>query len=255
MKRKCSSRTVTLWLLALCSVVSCAQRHEVKTEGVEIPAPITGEIILKRMAYTTSYNKETRCPNWVAWKLTADHTDGNVKRINGYWEDEEVPKPRATRADYKKSGWSHGHMCPAGDNKWDEQAMRESNLLTNMCPQDSKLNSGLWNSVEADCRKWARKYGEVYIVCGPVLMKGKHQTIGRNKVVVPEAFFKVVLCLKGKPKAFGIVVRNTEGTKKRDLYYNTVDEIERITGLDFFPNLPDDLENKIEAQRNMRTWK
>ena len=86
-------------------------------------------------------------------------------------------------------------------------------------------------------------------------MKGEHQTIGRNKVVVPEAFFKVVLCLKGKPKAFGIVVRNTEGSKKRDLYYNTVDEIERITGLDFFPSLPDDIENKIESRRNMRDWK
>lgn len=249
-------RTVLL-LLALSSLVSCAQQQEAKIEreGVEIPAPTEGEIILKRMAYTASYNQETRCPNWVAWKLTAEHTDGEVKRISGYWEDDEVPEPRATKADYRKSGWSHGHMCPAGDNKWDEQAMRESNLLTNMCPQDRGLNSGVWNKIEQDCRKWARKYGEVYIVCGPVLMNREHETIGANEVVVPEAFFKVVLCLEGKPKAIGFVIRNNGGTKKRDQFVNTVDEVERITGLDFFPTLPDDIEKKIEAKANIRDWR
>lgn len=245
-----------LLLLALCSLVSCAQRQvtKVECEDVERPAPIEGEMILERMAYTVSYNKETRCPNWVAWKLTAEHVDGEVRRLNGYFEDEEVPEPRATKADYRKSGWSHGHMCPAGDNKWDEEAMRQSNLLTNMCPQDRALNSGVWNVIERDCRKWAKKYGEVYIVCGPVLLNRKHETIGANRVVVPEAFFKVVLCLQGKPKAIGFVVRNNGGTKKRDQFVNTIDEVERITGYDFFPELPDDIENKVEARANRNDW-
>lgn len=241
---------------ALCSLVSCAQRQESKivAEGVELPAAIEGEIVLERMGYTVSYNKKTRCPNWVAWKLTAEHTDGTVKRINGYFEDEEVPEPRATKADYRKSGWSHGHMCPAGDNKWDEEAMRQSNLLTNMCPQDRGLNSGLWNRIEQDCRKWARKYGEVYIVCGPIFLSKEHEKIGKNEVMVPEAFFKVVLCLQGKTKAIGFVVRNNGGTKKRDQFVNTVDEVERITGYDFFPALPDDVEERLEAKANIRKW-
>ena len=132
--------------------------------------------------------------------------------------------------------------------------MYESFALTNVCPQHSKLNSGLWNSIEMDCRKWARKYGEVYIVCGPVWMRGEHETIGENAVAVPEAFFKVVLCLKGKPKAFGFIVRNTEGNKKKDLYYNSVDQVERITGIDFFPALPDDIENQVEAEANIKDW-
>ena len=105
-----------------------------------------------------------------------------------------------------------------------------------------------------DCRKWARKYGEVYIVCGPVWMRGEHETIGENAVAVPEAIFKVVLCLKGKPKAFGFIVRNTEGNKKKDLYYNSVDQVERITGIDFFPALPDDIENQVEAEANIKDW-
>lgn len=105
-------------------------------------------------------------------------------------------------------------MCPAGDNKWDERAMRESNLLSNICPQDRSLNSGVWNKIEQDCRRWAKKYGDVYIVCGPIFLNREHETIGENKVVVPEAFFKVILCLQGKPKAIGFVIRNNEGRRK-----------------------------------------
>lgn len=222
-----------------------------------MPAPLktTPEIILRKKSYVVSYNQDTRMPNWVAWQLTAEHTDGELKRMNNFHEEENCPRPRATLQDYKGSGWSRGHMCPAGDNKWSRDAMYDSFSLVNVCPQDSKLNSGVWNSLEMDCRQWARQYGEVYIVCGPVLMKRQHETIGPNKVVVPEAFFKVVLCMVGKPKAFGVVVRNNEGTKKRDLYYNSVDDVERLTGLDFFPSLPDDIEKVVEAEVNMDEWR
>ncbi len=145
-------------------------------------------------------------------------------------------------------------MCPAGDNKWDSIAMRESNLLTNICPQHRSLNSGLWNKIEQDCRKWAKRYGDVYIVCGPVLLNREHETIGENKVVVPEAFFKVILCLQGEPKAIGFVIRNNEGTKKKDQFINTVDDVERITGMDFFPALPDDIEEKVESFADISQW-
>ena len=222
-----------------------------------MPAPLkkTPEIILRKKSYVVSYNQDTRMPNWVAWQLTAEHIDGELKRMNNFHEEENCPRPRATLQDYKGSGWSRGHMCPAGDNKWSRDAMYDSFSLVNVCPQDSKLNSGVWNSLEMDCRQWARQYGEVYIVCGPVLMKRQHETIGPNKVVVPEAFFKVVLCMVGKPKAFGVVVRNNEGTKKRPLYYNSVDDVERLTGLDFFPSLPDDIEKVVEAEVNMDEWR
>ena len=212
------------------------------------------EQILNRKAYTVSYNTDTKCPNWVAWHLIAEHADGEWSRDNIYYEDEEIPLPRASNDDYKGSGWSRGHMCPAGDNKWDEVAMRESNLLTNICPQHASLNSGLWNVIERDCRKWAIKYGGLYIVCGPVLLNKEHETIGKNKIVVPEAFYKVILCMNPKPMAIGFIVRNNEGTKKRDQYINTVDEVERITGIDFFPALPDEIENEVEAYANIEDW-
>ena len=210
--------------------------------------------ILNRIGYTTSYNFNTKCPNWVAWHLTADHTDGPIKRMSNFYEEESVASPRATLEDYRDSGWSRGHMCPAGDNKWSETAMYESFSLVNVCPQNASLNSGLWNRIEMDCRKWAQKYGDVYIVCGPLFYSKEHETIGANKVVVPEAFFKVILCLNGKPKAIGFVVKNNEGAKKKDQYVNTVDQVERITGMDFFPALPDSIEDVVEATANINEW-
>ena len=228
-----------------------------KCDIVEIPKTVLNlsEKILCRKTYTLSYNKDTKCPNWVAWYLTAEHVDGDCQRDNAYYEDDDVPFPKATNADYRRSGWSRGHMCPAGDNKWDAEAMRESNLLTNMCPQNPSLNSGLWNVIERDCRKWAKKYGGVYIVCGPVFLNTEHETIGENKISVPEAFFKVILRMYPKPAAIGFVVRNNEGKKKRDQFVNSVDEVERITGYDFFPSLPDDIEEEVEAHANLEDWK
>ena len=247
------SRHVSILIVGLLSLPVCAQ----KQTAIEVPAPLNNqkEIILRRTGYTLSYNKETRNPNWAAWHLTAEHADGTVKRFNSFLEDEDVPAPRATNEDFRGSGWSRGHMCPAGDNKWDEMAMKESNLLTNICPQDKGLNSGVWNRIEQDCRKWAKKYGDVYIVCGPVFLNRKHETIGQNRVMVPEAFFKVILCLKGRPKAIGFIIRNNEGKKKRDQFINTVDQVERITGYDFFPSLPDDIESVVESKANINDWR
>ena len=226
-------------------------------DRIEVPAPLknTPEQILKRVGYMVSYNKSTRIPNWVAWHLTAAHASGKNKRSNiDFQEDMDVPAPRATDWDYYSSGYDRGHMCPAGDNKWDATAMQQSFLFTNMCPQAPGLNRGDWNEIEQACRKWAKKFGDIYIVSGPILYRGKHKTIGQDKVVVPEAFFKVVLCMKGTPKAIGFIYKNTDGNRPKDAYVNTIDQVDRITGIDFFPQLPDNIENKVEAEKNLDDW-
>lgn len=215
----------------------------------------TPEQILKRTGYVASYNKTTLLPNWVAWHLTAERTEGSAKRSGvDFAEDTEVPEPRATDWDYYNSGYDRGHMCPAADNKWSKKAMEESFLFTNMCPQNGNLNRGDWNEMEMACRKWAKKYGDLYIVCGPILYKGKHKTIGKNKVVVPEAFFKVVLRTGDDPQAIGFIYKNTSGNRPKDSYVNTVDEVERITGIDFFSSLPDNVEKKVEAECDLGLW-
>ena len=213
------------------------------------------EQILFRKSYVISYNRETKCPNWVLWELTREHADGNIKRPDyAFHEDMEVPSPRAELVDYRGSGYDRGHMCPAGDNKWDEDAMYESFLMTNMCPQNQQLNSGLWNQIEMQCRYWAKKYGKLYIVCGPIYLRGEYQTIGPNRVMVPEAFFKAVICLDGEPKGIAFVCRNTKGDRKKDYYVNTIRQVERITGYCLFPNLDEEIVEQVKDYADIDEW-
>lgn len=242
-------------LMVVCAIIGLSfNTSKGYSEYIEMPAPRADipEQILFRRGYIVSYNKETMQPNWVAWHLTADHTNGPYEREgNGFHEDTDVPAPRALPEDYKGCGkikMSRGHMCPAGDCKWDSIAMGESFLLTNCCPQSGRLNSGLWNQMEMDTRRWAEHYGDVYVVCGPMFPRKDQQYL--NRLPIPSAFFKVILHLGDKPAAIGFVCKNDTGAvqpKKRDMYINSVDEIERMTGYDFFPALPDDIEDIIEA--------
>ena len=248
-----------------------AARHQTAKTIVmfELPAPLKDrpEQILKRKGYTVSYNSETKNPNWVAWHLTKSRTYGDHQRKDEMFaEDADIEAPRATDNDYYNSRYDRGHMCPAGDNKWDKQAMMESFLFTNVCPQNHGLNKYEWNNLEILCRQWAREYGAIDIVCGPLYStggdryrvgrsdQGEQKTIGRNKVWVPDAFFKVVLCRQGEPKAIGFIYRNN-GTKQRmDEAVCTVDKVEELTGIDFFPELDDKIERKVEAKVSMSEW-
>lgn len=213
------------------------------------------EQILLRKSYVVSYNRDTKCPNWVLWELTREKADGNVKRPDyAFHEDMEVPSPRAELVDYRGSEYDRGHMCPAGDNKWDENAMYETFLMTNICPQKQQLNSGLWNQIEMLCRYWAKKYGMLYIVCGPIFLRGEHQIIGPNRVMVPEAFFKAVLCLEGEPKGIAFVCRNTKGDRKKDYYVNTIRQVERITGYTLFPRLDNKISSQVKDHVEITEW-
>lgn len=218
-------------------------------------ANVTGSgTIKRRFAYTVSYNHGTRQPNWVAWTLTRAHASGKLKR-GDFEDDMDMPSPKGTKADYFNTGFDRGHLCPAGDNKWSQKAMDECFLMTNMCPQTHALNAGVWNSIEQQCRTWAKKYGKVYIVCGPIFLNKQHRKLGKNKVVVPDAFFKVILRTGKNPQAIGFICRNqsAKGLQKKD-FVNSVDEVERITGYDFFSKLPDNVEKKIEAKADLSNW-
>jgi endonuclease G len=224
----------------------------------ELPAALNDrpELLLTRKGYTASYNSKTRCPNWVAWHLTKAHTYGNNQRATEkFTEDLEVKAPRATDNDYYNSRYDRGHLCPAGDNKWDATAMKQSFLFTNICPQNHALNKYEWNDLEIKCRDWARKYGAIDIVCGPVYYENQPpRFIGQNRVRVPDAFFKVVLCRQEQPKAIGFIYQNNGRKVKMADVVCTVDEVEQLTGIDFFPQLDDKTEQRIEASANLSDW-
>ena len=234
-----------------------AKADQNKNPAYGIPAPQHDreEVILRRKGYTTSYNKDTRCPYWVAWHLTSAHTNGKHQRGRETFTEDTDVTPRATDADYYSSRYGRGHMCPAGDNKWDATAMRESFLFTNICPQNHNLNKYEWNTLEIQCREWARQYGAVDIVCGPLYSSTiPPRTIGRGHVRVPDGFFKVVMCRKGRPKAIGFMFKNDGKKVILEDCVCTVDEVEHLTGFDFFPALDDKTEQFIESEAHLSEW-
>ncbi len=203
--------------------------------------------------YRLSFNADTKNPNWVAWELTADETIGRISRSNRFWTDNEI-KGCPSYEDYRHSGYDRGHMAPAADMKWDKEAMTHSFALSNICPQDKELNSGAWNTLENKCRQWAQRDSALIIIAGPIFDSPDKEYIG-DSVRVPDAFFKVILApYVRNPRAIGFLFPNYSAPGNLANYSYTVDEIERITGFDFYPTLPDSIENTIERTTSFTEW-
>lgn len=226
------------------------------SKDLEIPTLLTPrqQQIIRHTGYTVSYNKDTKLPNWVSYELTRAETKGKEKRSNRFIADPLVKGAIATNADYTRSGYDKGHMAPAADMKWSPVAMNESFYFSNMCPQHPQLNRRGWKKLEDKIRDWAVADSAIIIICGPVIKK-QPKTIGKNKVVVPQQFFKVILSPFVKPmRAIGFLFDNEQSVDPLSAYVVTVDSIERLTNMDFFSLLPDELENKIEAEANYFQW-
>lgn len=223
---------------------------------LEIPESTTKrpEQIITHAGYTVSYNPEWHIPNWVSYELTRDETEGKLDRSDDFEVDPKVKGVCPSNEDYKRSGYDRGHMAPAADMKWNSTVMKECFYYSNMCPQKHSLNAGRWKTLEEKVRDWAQQDSAIVIVCGPIVDKG-YSTIGNARVAVPQRFFKVILApfLK-KPRAIGFIMKNEKEELPLSSYAVSVDRVEKITGLDFFSALPDDVENSIESSNSTYGW-
>lgn len=230
-----------------------------KAEASKSPSPkaVKGETIIEYRGYTVSYNSDNRIPNWVSYELTADETDGPYSRKGKDFQvDISANVPQADAYDYRGSGWSRGHMAPAGDFKWDDQAMWETFYYTNCCPQDVKLNNGSWNVLENKVRSWARQFGCVSIITGPIVGKNNGGRIGSHGVVVPDAFFKALLTsASGGFQGIAFVMQNESQSQSLSESYMSINDLERITGFDFFSSLPDTVEEEVESKVDLAFWR
>ena len=224
-------------------------------EGLELPSPVPGEQIIRHTGYTLSYNEEFEVPSYVAYELTRNEVLGGEERNDSFKADKAVRTGSADLDDYRGSGYDRGHMAPAADFKWSEEAMSDTFYLSNMCPQDPSFNRGIWADLEAVVRTMAYENEKIYVVTGPVLTDGPYKTIGENEVAVPKRFYKVVLDYTDPDiKAIGFVLPNENSDKSLQSFAVTVDEVEEITGLDFYPALPDDEESIIESKMRISDW-
>lgn len=223
--------------------------------GLPIATSDKQGIKLTHKAFNAAYDIKTHCPLWVAWTLTQQRTKGSNERDSRFTPDPQLKGKGATHEDYTRSGYDRGHMCPAADNRWNNVAMKESFYTSNICPQTPRLNRGSWKQLEERLRRRAETGDTLYIVCGPLFTAGKRTvTIGTTGVTVPDRFYKVVCTFtNGQPHAAGFIFTNSKG-KNNPAAIVPVDSIERLSGLDFFPNLPNDVERVVEAQVERSRW-
>lgn len=224
-----------------------------RIEDVVMPEGTQSEV-KEYEGFRVDFNSKRHTPNAVSWTLMGHETEGGSARSNKFWTDTELKGCADTR-DYSRSGYDRGHMCPAGEQKWSERAMHHSFVMANICPQDHDLNTGAWKTLEDKERVWARRDSMIVIVAGPIYNSKRPKTIGRIKVAVPDAFFKVLLAPYAEPmRAIAFVYPNTKSPGNMEQYATTVDEVELLTGMDFFASLPDDIEEKVESASSFIEW-
>ena len=226
-----------------------------RIENLEIPTRVEGDQIIQHTGYTLSFNDEHKVANWVAYELTRDEVLGAGSREDSFKVDPAVKNGSATLKDYKKSGYDRGHLAPAADFKWSEDAMSDTFFMSNMTPQDPNFNRGIWSDLEAVVRTMAYENESVYVVTGPVLTDGPYETIGDSKVTVPKRFYKVILDYTDPDiKAIGFVLPNEGSDQPLQSYAMSVRDVEEITGINFFYLLPDDIEEMLETTFDTSKW-
>lgn len=256
----CIAVLLIAMLYTRCQTNSVGNHDEADKISLELAIPqftkSTKSQVIEHVGYTVSYNEQRRNPNWVAYELTGEEVDGTEPRGSKFIPDPNVIGRQAVDDDYKHSGWDRGHLAPAADMKWSEQAMDESFYLSNISPQNGNLNRGVWKSIEELTRDNAHRYGEILVVTGPVFTDKKGLGyIGDNRVLIPNAFYKVLLAYDNGYTGIGFYCENVAGKKKLQTYARSIDEIEEITGIDFFHLLADEIENGIEARYDWNDWK
>ncbi|WP_410744290.1 DNA/RNA non-specific endonuclease [Flavobacterium sp. 1355] len=201
-----------------------------------LPTSTTKQIV-KHKYYTLSYNEKFEQAEWVAYELKKEYLkNGNYKRPY-FIEDPKVTTGSADWRNYKKSGYDKGHLCPAGDMEFDVNAYNDTFYTSNISPQKHDFNSGIWNRIEQKTRYWAGKYNDIYVVTGGVL-KDSDKKIGTEEVSVPTYFYKIILAKSGnKNKAIAFLVPNQNSDNSIYDFVVPIATIEKMTGIDFFPNL------------------
>ncbi len=213
----------------------------------EIPAS-NRKLLVQHTAYTLLYNEDREQADWVAYKLLKSNlASGKAERSNQFITDPMVKSGSATNADYAKSGYDRGHLAPAADMQQSELTMKESFYYSNMSPQKPEFNRGIWKKLEEKVRDWAMNYDTLYVVTGPVFISTITE-IGPDKVDVPSHYFKALMTIKtGKVFTTGFLLPNKGSNEPLVKYEITIDSLEKVTGIDFYYQLPDAIENSTEC--------
>lgn len=213
-------------------------------------------LFIKHTFYEIGFNTKYKLPAWTFYSLTKKHLElANLERSGSFVKDPLLNVEQAKSTDYTASGYDKGHLVPCEDMSFDENAMHETFYYTNCAPQTTELNRGEWKMLEELSRNWGKEYGEVIVISGPVFGKNM-KNIGASKIPVPNLFYKIIIRHETQTyKAISFILPNvTTPINGLQNYVCSVDSVEKLTGLDFFTDLPDNLEEQFESVSNTKDW-
>ncbi|MFI3306377.1 MAG: DNA/RNA non-specific endonuclease [Rikenellaceae bacterium] len=225
-------RIKSIVLYALLSITPAAAQYQPKVQGE----------LVEHSYYALDYNERHEQANWVYYRLTPGMSSGDTKRTNNFKEDLCVSSGSAKLSDYVGSGYDRGHLCPAGDMNFSKEAMKESFMMSNMSPQLPSFNRGIWRM----CEIYVRELGcdTLYVVTGGVF-RDCDKPIGESAVTVPGYYYKVAYHPGGE-RMWAFVIPNKGSSKSVEEFQTSVDHVEDITGIDFYHQLEDELEARLE---------
>lgn len=237
----------------LCSLIFsfCIYASEHLSYGI----PAETDLCISRKGFALGYSHKHRQAIWVSYILTREHLEKEqVKRSNRFLPDPAISFQPVQPNDYTRTGYDRGHLAPAADMTYLYDTMLHSFFLSNICPQIPGCNRGIWKRVENQTRRWALKEDRLYIITGPIFNDDTKKTLGKTNIPIPTAFYKIVLDLTPPMKMIAFIVPNQTTKKRVPSFVVTVDEVEQITGFDFFNCMDDSLEELLEKESNFKAW-
>lgn len=237
---------------------STSDQSQVDWNTLEIPSdePHANCEVFHHTAYTVSYSRIEQQPRWVAYRLDrGELIKHTTRKSHTFRLNPSLRVATVSKVDYKGSGYDLGHLAPAGDMTFSDQAMRESFYFTNVSPQLPNFNRGIWNQIETYTRHLAQRYDSVYIVTGPSFYSGKIDEIGNPPIPVASHFYKAFLIRDSQGwHAAALMVPHCNGLKRFDEFWISIDSLERMTGFDLFHQLPDEIERMVEQYVEREYW-
>lgn len=222
------------------------------------------------VTYSVEWSNSKIANRWTCYQMHPGNSSKNVSRHDAFQEDLDLPEAtRSTLADYRGSGFSRGHLCPSADRLCSTEQNEQTFYLSNMQPQWQSHNAGLWERIEEEVRNWNSSYyrDTLYVVKAATIANvqlngsttaGVYTEKCNNRLPVPKYFYCALLSVKnGKYQALGLWTTHSDDAQADTTIKScaiSIDELERRTGIDFFCNLPDDIEDEVEASYDAYFW-
>ncbi len=227
--------------------------------NIWIPEYKQDDQIIHHKYYSLKYNKLTKQADWVAFSITREMIIKGKNKLTYLFKPDPLISSLESSSikDYLNSGYVCGQLCPSALMQISPKAMDESFYMSNITPQDPYFNYYVWNTLKSKIKQWALNNKEIFIVTGPIFNEtDKKIKIGKNGIIIPNAFFCVILDFRiSKSKAIAFIFPNKETDTSFQSYATTIDNVEDVTGINFFPELPRHIEQDLESKYDYNLWK